>query len=1062
MNRYLKITTALAAFALLLVVMGLSAQGTVNAQTATQWVQSCDPYPDRTSATELGTASPTCPAAGDGTGDNEYNITPDSETLTVYNPRFARSAAGNNVGFTSATTLIFVPRTANLRTGEVPAFSGDRIQITSDSASLGATFNVVLVDNASPSLVVTAPSTPLVVKGGVSVTFSAEFTDTGAGFVGRTTPTADTDGIEDLTLGQDESGNRTEGGNLTSGSSVREGGLRLVVAGQVITLPASAFTKIDNGWRVTREIPSSNIQNIGANVPWYFEVADRANNKARTSDSIKGKVNTGGGTSGNEITINRFKGALNGQTFDGTQIRVTATREIDGEDVTVTSRPRNVTTFAATADVATGTGTFALAAVDTGSSSIFPDADEDEDDYQCPLDDGDATTDGDCDLDDGDEYEIVGSSLITVDDERPMLGQVTTGKGWNSTTSMEAPNRANSIKVTFSDDGKDANDNTGSGIDAATVAASAFTVADNTVTSVTSRPNNTVYLTLGSALGSTDTPTVLIADGVIRDKAGNSVQGSRATAADGLGPNLTVTTSADVSKSSVTVSIESDELLLTAPDVWVVEAAANGAAPVDISADSEDGVRQAGAMAYTYTRSDLGTDPQGGVFNVYVSAEDVLGNGRTAGDKATVASTSAVSFELDKTLNGGEQPEVRVTDTPVAGRNRGGDTENDVTAVPAIEAIAPMIVTVDFEGEGDEYDRDNAFETVELTSASYKVTFRDGSSETTDLNVTTDVNTPDNKVFTISLLNPRVGSYELTVKAMDTAGNNTLTSPTATAAESLKFNWRVVTPSPVEIPLTPGWNLISLPFQAANPAINSLIPASHPTDIVMTFDNASQTWMISRRDAETGLFVGDIPVMTANTAYFVRTTNYQPLEMLRPPLATAAAAPPPPPAITVVEGWNLVPVVTNTPKQSAIAADVYFGTLGSGSDAGWLKALTFDTLARLWISVTPGDTLTLSEGGINPCTGKAVVPADVQTRTEPCQIGTYQENSSRNDDVAASLGDNGVVGGTGADADTEASGGRDGYVGTFDVDDTVTIGKPVTVGKGYWLYATADGVIIPS
>ena len=141
----------------------------------------------------------------------------------------------------------------------------------------------------------------------------------------------------------------------------------------------------------------------------------------------------------------------------------------------------------------------------------------------------------------------------------------------------------------------------------------------------------------------------------------------------------------------------------------------------------------------------------------------------------------------------------------------------------------------------------------------------------------------------------------------------------------------------------------------------------------MTFDNASQVWMVSRRDAETGLFVGDITVMTASTAYFIRTENFSPIRMLRPPLATAAAAPPPPPAITVVEGWNLVPVVSNdVPTPDAIAADAYFGTLGGGSSAGWLKALTFDTLVRTWISVTPGSTSNLGTESINPCTGAVV------------------------------------------------------------------------------------------
>ena len=46
----------------------------------------------------------------------------------------------------------------------------------------------------------------------------------------------------------------------------------------------------------------------------------------------------------------------------------------------------------------------------------------------------------------------------------------------------------------------------------------------------------------------------------------------------------------------------------------------------------------------------------------------------------------------------------------------------------------------------------------------------------------------------------------------------------------------------------------------------------------MTYDNASRVWLVSRRDAETGLFVGDIVVMTANTAYFIRTDNFQGLK----------------------------------------------------------------------------------------------------------------------------------------------------------------------------------------
>ena len=265
-----------------------------------------------------------------------------------------------------------------------------------------------------------------------------------------------------------------------------------------------------------------------------------------------------------------------------------------------------------------------------------------------------------------------------------------------------------------------------------------------------------------------------------------------------------------------------------------------------------------------------------------------------------------------------------------------------------------------------------------------------------------------------------------------------------TTPENLVSTWTVIAAKPVDIDLKPGWNLISLPFQPANPAINSVIPATHPAEIVMTFDNANQIWMVSRRDSDSNLFTGDITVMTANTAYFIKTENFEPIEVLRPSLTTAAAAPPPPPAITVVEGWNLVPIVSNDiPTPKGIAADDYFGTLGAGSNSGWLKALTFDTLVRTWDSVTPGDTITLKHGDKNPCTGKDLNAGNVGDRTAPCQKSAHVNNFGAGD----------------TDADDTVDGNQDGA--GFDANDTVVMHAPVTVGKGYWLYATADGVIIP-
>ena len=92
-----------------------------------------------------------------------------------------------------------------------------------------------------------------------------------------------------------------------------------------------------------------------------------------------------------------------------------------------------------------------------------------------------------------------------------------------------------------------------------------------------------------------------------------------------------------------------------------------------------------------------------------------------------------------------------------------------------MEAIDNLIVTVDFAGESGEYPGDS-YRTVDLTLAELTITFKDGTSEKTTFNLTTDVNSPDNIQFTVALLNPKVGSYSLKVQATDSADNSSGTA----------------------------------------------------------------------------------------------------------------------------------------------------------------------------------------------------------------------------------------------------------------------------------------------
>ena len=242
----------------------------------------------------------------------------------------------------------------------------------------------------------------------------------------------------------------------------------------------------------------------------------------------------------------------------------------------------------------------------------------------------------------------------------------------------------------------------------------------------------------------------------------------------------------------------------------------------------------------------------------------------------------------------------------------------------------------------------------------------------------------------------------------------------------------------VPIALAPGWNLISLPFQPYAPAIDVIAPLGHPADIVMTFDSAQKVWAVSQRDPETGLFSGDIQEMDADRAYFVRTDSFLPLLVGRPPITTWGTPPAPPVALQIMEGWNLVPVVAlNYRIPYAVAADDYFSSLSAGGRPTWLRAMGYNTLAQRWVPISPGDVSLVSAGGVNPCTSLPVDKVRVEAGIERCQAAVYTERSP-----------------TGSTADGNVW--RE-----FDGRDQVALRAALRMGKGYWVYSTVEGVILP-
>jgi len=872
---------------------------------------------------------------------------------------------------------------------EVKAFTGNTLTATySPTGTLGVSKSIT-VDNVKPSVLQTGPTSDYITKGNTTITFTGDVTDVGAGFPSKSSSV------------------------ISNANASQKGGIKLYVGTSAVALVSTDLTAITDGYSVSKSYSSNDISNIAAKVPWWIYAEDIAGNSQMSSG-----VHTSAATAvGNTTTL--VDSALAGTTVDDLFNSRTMTRTIGG-----IVEKKNISDFVASS------GTFTTAAFSANSAV-------------------------------GSVYNIINTNVVTVDKVSPNVASaaaIQTGHNWSAAkpagsrlrTGLFAKNT--SIRVTFTD---------ASGLDAATVGPASFSASGNTVEATllidvanedtaapTQRIPNDVFLTLGTALGSSTRPTVSVNTGTIKDKAGNAVTGASYKATDKLGPGLTLTKDVSLSKKEVKVTIVADEQLLAAPTAVVDNMTSATAGTLSGTAiTTGKTITQKGANTYELKQKIAGIKSGAGHdINVYVTANDTSSNPGKAGHATDGTNSAALTFELDQKLNNGLNPKVSVSDkvgTVIAGAVGGGGVS--ATALgPKVESVDPMIVTVDFnrtcstaacdgtnsaaDGESKEYPRDS-YKTVTLTSASLKVIFSDGSYETTTYDIATDITSPDNKRFTLPMSAPKVGKYQLTIKAVDLAGNDNLAAPTATTAQSLKYSWQVTAALPVKLSLSPGWNLISLPFQPANPALNSVIPATHPADIVMTFDNANQIWLVSRRDADTGLLAGDVAVMTSNTAYFVRTDNFQELSVLRPPVATAAAAPPPPPAIAVVPGWNLVPVVSlSIPLPYGIEADNYFGTLQSGANKGWLKAMTFDPLARTWTSVTPAATTSYGVGAINPCTNVALVAADVAAQTEPCQSGAY------------------VI--------VTANGG-------FDGSDTVALSPPVLIGKGYWLYATAAGVVIP-
>ena len=549
---------------------------------------------------------------------------------------------------------------------------------------------------------------------------------------------------------------------------------------------------------------------------------------------------------------------------------------------------------------------------------------------------------------------------ITVDRTIPNLTAAVVGPWWDTTKtttdkteSTVTKTKSTSLKLQF--DGA---------LDTTTVDAADFTVAGGTVTAaeVFSGDADAVFLTLETALEPDAKPKVSLV-GEVKDSAGNSASADSITAAtDSVAPALTLSVSTTatpdststggatrpVTNDKATVALNSNEkgtditISVVRFGSWDGTTATKPTIYSVNNASTETSVAYTGGPTVWSATADMTGD---GLYNVRAAARDLnstsnygaAGTTSTAGVDITAA--TVVMFELDTGIP---------TPTILPSTAAGTDDPN-------------TIISVNFADEGKEYG---------LTSAG--VWSNDASTVSTDLDthgtvtlehikhtppsgvqsdITTSFSTADNIRFLFKASGLAIGIHKIDVKAKDVAGNKvTFTQHTFTLSQR----------ADTEIPLPPGWNMISLPAAPSETSVDSVIGTA-PVTTVMAYDpTTAAKWLIASRDTVNDTFSGTLTDMVSGHAYWVLTDTFQSIKTYIPRSGVSSddATPSIPATISLVKGWNLVPVLDLTGSlTSATGQDLkaYFcGSVACGNAASTTKVTTvywYDTLNSKWVKL---------------------------------------------------------------------------------------------------------------
>jgi hypothetical protein len=238
--------------------------------------------------------------------------------------------------------------------------------------------------------------------------------------------------------------------------------------------------------------------------------------------------------------------------------------------------------------------------------------------------------------------------------------------------------------------------------------------------------------------------------------------------------------------------------------------------------------------------------------------------------------------------------------------------------------------SISFAWDDDEYAGDN-YTTVTMTKA--ELLDPDGAT----LDILATLTTTDDKTFYYrpdgDLAN---GEFKLTVSAEDSAGNEL-------KDQTSKFT--VKDREKTTVAMEPGWNLISIPAAAADSDINSVI-SNTQVETVLTYDPSTPGgWLTAVRDGDA--LVGTLSTIDAEHGYWIFQKNGDDIKVDLPGYKGGASSVPP--AISVVEGWNLVPAVTLTVGETTVATAVDPDKYFLGLD--WVKAKGWNASTEVWLEV---------------------------------------------------------------------------------------------------------------